>query len=199
MSTSHGRRSPTASDELDHDAHRHDAGWKTVRSRGVESRPVHHRDGRGQRPPVVVLGPDTATRAVRQRATRRPDGHLQRRQARGRSASSTRSSSSDATSNNDLAIVPLTTYSQRLVGGANRNSVSSIYVKATSAATLSAAYQEAERAAAQPPRDHDRRQRRLLDRDAAVDPQRRHLGRQHPARSCSAASPSSRCSSAASA
>jgi putative ABC transport system permease protein len=52
-------------------------------------------------------------------------------------------SSSDATSNNDLAIVPLSTYSQRLVGGANRNSVSSIYVKATSASTLSAAYQEA--------------------------------------------------------
>ena len=52
-------------------------------------------------------------------------------------------SSSETTSNNDLAIVPLSTYSQRLVGGTNRNSVSSIYVKATSSATLSAAYQEA--------------------------------------------------------
>ncbi len=51
-------------------------------------------------------------------------------------------SSSEATSNNDLAIVPLTTYRQRLVGGTNRDSVSSIYVKATSAGTLSAAYQE---------------------------------------------------------
>ena len=51
-------------------------------------------------------------------------------------------SSDEATSNNDLAIVPLSTYSQRLVGGTNRNSVSSIYVKATSAETLSAAYQE---------------------------------------------------------
>ena len=39
--------------------------------------------------------------------------------------------------------MPLSTYAQRLVGGTNRNSVSSIYVKATSAGTLSAAYQEA--------------------------------------------------------
>jgi putative ABC transport system permease protein len=52
-------------------------------------------------------------------------------------------SSSDNASNNDLAIVPLSTYSQRLVGGANRNKVSQIYVKATSSSTISAAYQEA--------------------------------------------------------
>jgi putative ABC transport system permease protein len=38
----------------------------------------------------------------------------------------------------------MSTYVQRLVGGANRNSVSSIYVKATSAGTLSAAYQESQ-------------------------------------------------------
>ncbi len=53
-------------------------------------------------------------------------------------------SSSDNASSNDLAIVPLSTYSQRLVGGSNRNSVSSIYIKATSDTTLSAAYQEAD-------------------------------------------------------
>jgi putative ABC transport system permease protein len=51
-------------------------------------------------------------------------------------------SSSEQTSNNDLAIVPLSTYTQKLVGGVNRNSVSSIYVKATSSGALSAAYQE---------------------------------------------------------
>jgi putative ABC transport system permease protein len=43
-----------------------------------------------------------------------------------------------------MALVPATTYAQRLVGGVNRNSVSSIYVKATSSNTLSAAYQEAD-------------------------------------------------------
>jgi putative ABC transport system permease protein len=52
-------------------------------------------------------------------------------------------SSSDNTSNNDLAIVPFSTYSERLVGGSDRNSVSEIYVKATSSGTLTAAYQEA--------------------------------------------------------
>ena len=52
--------------------------------------------------------------------------------------------SSSDDSANDVAIVPLSTYSQRLVGGTDRDSVSSIYLKATSADTLSAAYQEAE-------------------------------------------------------
>ena len=52
-------------------------------------------------------------------------------------------SSSEQVSNNDLALVPLSTYSERLVGGTNRNSVNAIYVKATSAGTLAAAYQEA--------------------------------------------------------
>ncbi|MCU1355290.1 MAG: hypothetical protein JWM89_708 [Acidimicrobiales bacterium] len=52
-------------------------------------------------------------------------------------------SSSEQTTNNDLAIVPASTYSQRLIGGTTRDSVSSIYVKATSSDTLSAAYQEA--------------------------------------------------------
>jgi hypothetical protein len=45
-------------------------------------------------------------------------------------------SSSETASNNDLAVVPLSTYQQRLVGGANRESLGSIYVKANSAASL---------------------------------------------------------------
>ncbi len=53
-------------------------------------------------------------------------------------------SSSETTTNNDLALVPFPTYSRRLVGGEDRDSVSSIYVKATSAGTLTAAYQEAD-------------------------------------------------------
>src|SRR5690606_36198519 len=53
-------------------------------------------------------------------------------------------SSSEEASSNDLAVVPLSTYQQRLVGGTDRNSVSSIYVKATGSSALSAAYQEAD-------------------------------------------------------
>jgi putative ABC transport system permease protein len=50
----------------------------------------------------------------------------------------------DSTSNlDDQAVVPLSTASTRLFGGATRTSVQSIYVQARSAETLSAAYQEA--------------------------------------------------------
>ena len=44
----------------------------------------------------------------------------------------------------DQAIVPLSTASQRLFGGATRTSVQTIYLEAQSSDTLSAAYQEAE-------------------------------------------------------
>jgi putative ABC transport system permease protein len=54
------------------------------------------------------------------------------------------SAGSSTTSNlDDQAIVPLSTATTRIFGGATRNSVQSIYVEATSSSTLSAAYQEA--------------------------------------------------------
>ncbi len=92
---------------------------------------------------MVVLGPDTASELF---TNADPVGQYvsdggTRLQVVGVLATV---SSSEQTSNNDLAIVPLSTYQQRLVGGPNRNSVSSIAVKARSAATLSAAYQEAD-------------------------------------------------------
>jgi ABC-type antimicrobial peptide transport system permease subunit len=116
--------------------------WKTVRSRGIDSGRFITATDETQAAKVVVLGPDTAQelftvadRAVGQDVvyngtTLRVIGVL------------SALSSSDNARNNDVAIVPLSTYSQRLVGGADRNSVSEIYVKATSADTISAAYQE---------------------------------------------------------
>jgi putative ABC transport system permease protein len=54
------------------------------------------------------------------------------------------SAGSDSTTNlDDQAIVPISTAQQRIVGGPNRTSVQSIYVKAESPGQLSAAYQEA--------------------------------------------------------
>ncbi len=54
------------------------------------------------------------------------------------------SAGSDSTSNlDDQAIVPFSTASTRLIGGATRNAASSIYIQAKSQSTLSAAYQEA--------------------------------------------------------
>jgi putative ABC transport system permease protein len=53
------------------------------------------------------------------------------------------SAGSDSTTNlDDQAIVPFSTASQRIVGGANRTSVQTIYVKAGSPDRLGAAYQE---------------------------------------------------------
>jgi putative ABC transport system permease protein len=116
--------------------------WRTIRSRGVGSGRFINASDENHANSVIVLGPDTATQLF---GGANPIGQSVsfngvKLQVIGILDAL---SSSDATSNNDLAIVPLSTYSQRLVGGANRNSVSSIYVKATSSSTLSAAYQEA--------------------------------------------------------
>jgi putative ABC transport system permease protein len=54
------------------------------------------------------------------------------------------STSSTASTPDDQAIAPLTTASALFLGGSNRNSVSQILIQATSAGTLSAAYQEAD-------------------------------------------------------
>ena len=118
-------------------------------------------------------------RAVRQRRSRRADGHLQRHEARGdrraRGAQLVRGRPRTTTSRSCRS----STYSQRLVGGTNRNSVSSIYVKATSADTLSAAYQEADALLLNVHKITTVDERRLLDRDPAVDPDRGDLGRRH--------------------
>jgi ABC-type antimicrobial peptide transport system permease subunit len=116
--------------------------WKTVRSRGVTSGRFLNAADQADAAAVVVLGPDTASEL------------FDNRDPVGESVSYNgvklqvigvleELSSSEDTSNNDLAVVPLSTYSQRLVGGSSRDSVSEISVKATSAGTLSAAYQEA--------------------------------------------------------
>ncbi|HEY7104767.1 MAG TPA: ABC transporter permease [Acidimicrobiia bacterium] len=116
--------------------------WKTIRSRGVASgRFINDADERTAAS-VVVLGPDTVSElfgAVNPIGQSISDNGV-RLEVVGVLDSL---SSSEQTNNNDLAIVPMSTYTQRLVGGTNRNSVSAIYVKATSAGTLSAAYQEA--------------------------------------------------------
>jgi putative ABC transport system permease protein len=116
--------------------------WHTIRSRGVSSGRFITAADEKQAAPVIVLGPDTADELF---GIANPIGQSVsyngvKLQVVGVLEAL---SSSEATSNNDLAIVPRSTYAQRLVGGSNRNSVSSIYVKATSADSLSAAYQEA--------------------------------------------------------
>jgi putative ABC transport system permease protein len=115
--------------------------WQRVRAREVSEGRFIEGDDEESAAAVVVLGPDTAAElfggqnAVGQTVTYDGTtlevvGVLEEL------------SSSEDTANNDVAIVPFSTYSQRLIGGTDRDSVTEIYVKATSAGTLSAAYQE---------------------------------------------------------
>jgi putative ABC transport system permease protein len=116
--------------------------WRVVRSRGVTAGRFISADDENNAASVIVLGPDTAAELF---GAADPVGQsLSYNGVRLEVIGVlTNLSSSEDASNNDLAVVPLSTYAQRLVGGVNRGSVSSIYVKASSEHTLSAAYQEA--------------------------------------------------------
>lgn len=116
--------------------------WKKVRSRDVSTGRFITRDDELDAAKVVVLGPDTASELF---PNENPVGQTVTYDGTSLTVIGVLeelSSSSEAT-NNDLAIVPISTYSQRLIGGTDRNSVSAIYVKSSSEATLSATYQEA--------------------------------------------------------
>jgi putative ABC transport system permease protein len=90
--------------------------------------------------------------------------------------------SSAETTSNDLVIVPLSTYSQRLIGGSDRNSVDSIYVKATSAETLSAAYEQATNLLGNLHGIDDSEDIDFSIATRGVDPPSRHEHRRHPDR-----------------
>jgi len=115
--------------------------WAEVRSREVTSGRFIDEDDEAEAANVVVLGPDTAAELF---TTGNPVGQYVTYNGSKLKVIGVLEelSSSEETSNNDLAIVPFSTYSERLVGGSSRDSVTSIYVKATSEDTLSAAYQE---------------------------------------------------------
>ena len=117
--------------------------WQEVRSRKVTSGRFLTDADEQDEAAVVVLGPDTADELF----TRgNPVGQYVTYDGKKLKVIGILAelSSSEQTSNNDLAIVPASTYAKRLIGGSTRDSVSSIYVKATSSDTLSAAYQEAD-------------------------------------------------------
>ncbi len=119
------------------------ASWQEVRSRQLEAGRFLTDTDDQSAAAVVVLGPDTATQLF---GTTNVVGRTVTYNGVTLDVVGVLKplSSSETTTSNDIALVPATTYAQRLVGGTSRNSVSSIYVKATSSGTLSAAYQEAD-------------------------------------------------------
>ena len=124
-----------------------DPSWLTVRGRSMtEGRFIVARD-LATRADVVVLGATTAQELF---GFRDPVGQTVNVAGQPMSVigvlNSVGSSSSSSTTSDpdDQAIVPLTTASALLFGGTSRSSVSQILIQATSGATLSAAYQEAD-------------------------------------------------------
>ena len=120
------------------------SSWLDVRNRTLASGAfLTDADDTG-RAAVVVLGPDTATELfgttnVVGRTVTISDVQFE---VIGVLASA---GSSGDTSLDDLAVVPLSTEAETLVGGSSRSAVNRIYVEAASTGQLSAAYQEAQR------------------------------------------------------
>jgi putative ABC transport system permease protein len=117
--------------------------WFSVRSRELASGEFFTADDDAARAQVVVLGSETATElfgstdVVGQSVTIADQvftvvGVL------------TAEGASGDTNLDDLAVMPLTTAAEQVVGGFDRNAVSTIYVQAASADQLSAAQQEVE-------------------------------------------------------
>jgi putative ABC transport system permease protein len=116
--------------------------WQEVRSRGLESGSFITEDDSAGSATVAVVGSETATELFGATDAVGQSVFYDGTELEIVGVLETVDSSAETTSN-DLVIVPLSTYNQRLIGGSDRNSVDSIYVKATSAETLSAAYQQA--------------------------------------------------------
>ena len=76
VSTTSARRSSTARTNWTTTLAGTTPSWQAVRSRAVDERPVPHRGRRAPTPPpVVVLGPDTASELFTTGEPDRPDGH----------------------------------------------------------------------------------------------------------------------------
>ncbi|MCK9902963.1 ABC transporter permease [Frankia sp. Cpl3] len=116
--------------------------WLSVRSRSLAEGRFLTTTDEAQAAAVTVLAADTASEL------------FGRRSPLGQSVTINNiaftvigvldSAGSDSSSNlDDQAIVPMSTGASRLFGGTTRTSVSTIYIRATSSSTLSAAHQEA--------------------------------------------------------
>jgi putative ABC transport system permease protein len=117
--------------------------WATVRSRTLSSGRFINADDEKNAAAVVVLGSDTARELF---GPLDPVGQsVTINSVPYKVIGVLTSAGSDSTTNlDDQAIMPISTAAQRVVGGSNRTSVQTIYIKATSEDRLSSTYQEAD-------------------------------------------------------
>jgi putative ABC transport system permease protein len=115
--------------------------WDTVRDRTVSSGRFLTAADETNAAAVTVLAPDTAAQLF---GPLNPVGQsVTINNVAFQVVGVLTSAGSNSTTNlDDQAIVPISTAAQRIVGGTNRTSVQSIYVKAASPSRLTAAYQE---------------------------------------------------------
>jgi putative ABC transport system permease protein len=119
--------------------------WLAVRARTIQEGRFLSQDDLRQDAAVAVLGATTAAELFPSDAVGRTLT-LNGVQVTVVGVLAPTGSSSDTTTQDDLAVVPITTAQQRYVGGSTRTSLQSIYLQARSQDALSAAYQEAEAA-----------------------------------------------------
>jgi putative ABC transport system permease protein len=119
--------------------------WLSVRARTIASGRFVSQDDVTHDAAVAVLGATTAAELFRGDALGRAFT-LNGVQVTVVGVLAPTGGSSDTTTQDDLAVVPITTAQQRYVGGSTRTSLQSIYLQARSADALSAAYQEAQAA-----------------------------------------------------
>lgn len=117
--------------------------WLSVRSRELASGEFFTADEDADGARVVVLGSETATQLFGTTDVVGQTVTIADQVFTVIGVLSSEGASSD-TNLDDLAILPLTTAAEQVVGGFDRNSVSTIYVQAASADQLSAAKQEIE-------------------------------------------------------
>jgi putative ABC transport system permease protein len=120
------------------------ASWLTVRSRSLESGEFLSDEDDTGRSAVVVLGSDTATELFGTTNVVGQTVTISDVQFRVIGVLASAGSSGES-SLDDIAVVPMSTASETLIGGSTRNAVNRIYLQAASTGQLSAAYQEAQR------------------------------------------------------
>jgi putative ABC transport system permease protein len=121
--------------------------YQSVRQREVEQGRFFTDDDVANRRSVVVIGPDTATELFAQQGAVGQEIRIAGSTFTVIGVLSPMGSSSE-TSEDDLVLMPNSTYMTRIASGTARSSVSTIYVQATSRDSLAAAYQEVQSALA---------------------------------------------------